>query len=184
MARYNLWIGRPVMIVSGPSSVTVGDQNYYSAYTTNYLAEPISNYTWSVSPSATLYPTVNRASIWFNSPGSYMVSCRATNACGTGNYADLFVSAGRGGSSSIANVYPNPVSDILNVEIDPPANLKTPPTYDIRLYDGMGNLLRQSFSKGGTVQFNVSALPDGIYYLHIYDGVSNTPEMQQIVVEH
>ena len=55
---------------------------------------------------------------------------------------------------------------------------------DVRLYDGQGNLLRQQKTKGGTVQMNVSGLPDGFYYLHIYDGVSDTPEMQQIVVEH
>ena len=49
---------------------------------------------------------------------------------------------------------------------------------------GQGNLLRQAATKGGAVQFNVSNLPDGIYYLHVYDGVSEKPEMQQIVIEH
>ena len=34
------------------------------------------------------------------------------------------------------------------------------------------------------MMFNVSALPNGVYYLHIYDGVNNTPEIQQIMVEH
>jgi hypothetical protein len=56
--------------------------------------------------------------------------------------------------------------------------------YDLRLYDGQGNLLRQQQIRGGAVQFNVQNLPDGIYYLHIYDGVNAKPEMQQIVVEH
>ena len=78
-------------------------------------------------------------------------------------------------------VYPNPTSDILTMEIGVES---TKATYDIRLYDGQGNLLRQQKTKGGTVQFNVSALPNGIYYLHVYDGVSDTPEMRQIVVEH
>jgi hypothetical protein len=30
----------------------------------------------------------------------------------------------------------------------------------------------------------VANLPNGIYYLHIYDGVNAKPEMRQIVVEH
>ena len=30
---------------------------------------------------------------------------------------------------------------------------------------------------------NLSTLPVGIYYLHIYDGISSTPEIQQIMVE-
>ena len=40
-------------------------------------------------------------------------------------------------------------------------------TYDIRLYDGQGNLLRKTSAEDGMVQFNVSNLPDGNYYLHI-----------------
>jgi hypothetical protein len=33
------------------------------------------------------------------------------------------------------------------------------------------------------VQFNVSNLPVGIYYLHVYDGVNSKPEIHKIVVE-
>jgi len=87
-------------------------------------------------------------------------------------------------SNSCTIVYPNPVSDVLYIELDPPASSKTQITFDVRLLDGQGNLLRQTFTKGGTVEFNVSTLPDGVYYLHIYDGVSEKPEMHQIMVEH
>ena len=84
-------------------------------------------------------------------------------------------------------VYPNPTGDVLNVEMDTGVtqarSLNTGTTYDIRLYDGQGNLLRQDFTKGGTIQFDVSVLPEGIYYLHVYDGVNPTPQMQQVVVE-
>ena len=55
--------------------------------------------------------------------------------------------------------------------------------FGIRLYDGQGNLLRQAITKGGMVQFNVSNFPNGIYYLHIYDGENSSPEIQQIMVE-
>ena len=56
--------------------------------------------------------------------------------------------------------------------------------YDIRLYDSLGNLLRQATATGGKIEFNVTNLPNGIYYLHIYDGVNEKPEMRQIVVQH
>ena len=56
-------------------------------------------------------------------------------------------------------------------------------TFDVRLYDGRGNLLQQQKTKGGTLQFNVSNLPNGIYLLWIDDGVSEKPEVQNIVVE-
>ena len=98
------------------------------------------------------------------------------------------------GSSSYITVYPNSADDILNIDIDvdaatqalPPtvASKNTGLTFDVRLYDGQGNLLRQAATKGARVEFNVAGLPNGIYYLYIYDGVSDKPEIQQIVVEH
>ncbi len=95
--------------------------------------------------------------------------------------------------------YPNPVSNILNIDLDQRIVSQTQSyeqtiieskqpkqdvTYDIRLYDGQGNLLRHKTTKGGKVEFNVSNLSNGIYYLHIYDGVNEKPEMRQILVEH
>jgi len=55
--------------------------------------------------------------------------------------------------------------------------------FDVRLYDDQGNLLRQQKAKGGTVQFDVSSLPKGLYLLHVYDGVNAKPVIQQIVVD-
>ena len=86
---------------------------------------------------------------------------------------------------------PNPTDGMLYIEIDADAAQamlltagKSSLTFDVRLYDGQGNLLLQQKTKGGTVEFNVSSLPGGYYYLHVYDGVSSTPLMQQVVVEH
>jgi len=120
------------------------------------------------------------------------VTASSSNVCGTSIYSRTI--SGRGGGMLIITAYPNPVFDILNIEIDEEvmaqeqtftdAQLLKEFTYDIRLYDGQGNLLRQTKNKGGTVQFNVSTLPNGIYFLHIYDGVSDTPEIRQIMVEH
>ena len=95
-------------------------------------------------------------------------------------------------SSFPSLAYPNPVSDILHIDIDQYkiemdnviGKSQQTINFDIRLYDGQGNMLRQTFSKDGTVQFNVSNLLNGIYYLHIYDGINDKPEMKQIVVQH
>ena len=81
-------------------------------------------------------------------------------------------------------VFPNPVSGILTVEIeDLTATGRSSSITDIRLYDWQGNLQRRATTQDTAVQFNVSTLPVGIYYLHVYDGVSETPHVQQIVVE-
>ena len=173
---------------------------------------PIDRYEWSYSePGWTTqelkpagpYP-MSRVKIvppsYFNpatdmGPNAYVVGY---NACG---YGSIYVTEpiGMNRSPAFVKYYPNPTNNILNIEIDAEAialiesmeqtitgdkQFKSEPTYDIYLYDGQGNLLRQQKTKGGTVQFNVSNLPNGIYYLHIYDGVNNAPEIQQIMVEH
>ena len=88
--------------------------------------------------------------------------------------------------------YPNPASGMVNIEIDTERyenasnarGVKIEPTYDIRLYDGMGNLVRNTTTKSDKMQLNVSGLPNGTYYLHVYDGISGKPEIKQIVVQH
>ena len=86
--------------------------------------------------------------------------------------------------------YPNPTNGVLYVEIDSEtahamlsADARNNLTFDVRLYNNQGNLLRQQQTKGDTVEFNVQNLPIGVYYVHVYDGVNSTPEMQQVIVE-
>ena len=101
-------------------------------------------------------------------------------------------------SPSLIKVYPNPVSGVLNIEITDKAIDRArafastadsrqsgyAPVFDIRLYDVLGNLVKQQTSKGGTERFNVSGLPNGIYFLNVDDGISKTPETIQVIVRH
>lgn len=81
--------------------------------------------------------------------------------------------------------YPNPTSDFLNVELnDPNRTAKQNPTYEVRLYDSLGNLKRNTQTNGVKVEFNMTNLPDGVYLLHIYDNESDTTEVHKIIVEH
>ena len=72
--------------------------------------------------------------------------------------------------------------DAPNIDIS--VMLMIVPNYDVRLYDGSGNLLRQQKAQNGIIQFNVTNLSDGFYYLHIYDGSGSKPVTQQILVKH
>ena len=135
-----------------------------------------------------------------NLVGSQYIKLTATNVCGsytaTFNFEPSSMLSPPAPTLPSVSVYPNPATGILTIEIDAAAvdaqsiqssfgtNNNPAPTYDIRLYDALGNLLRQQSTKGAAVQFNISNLPNGIYYLHVYDGVNPTPEMQQIVIEH
>ena len=89
--------------------------------------------------------------------------------------------------------FPNPVSDVLHIDLGQQTSTMcsccgTKPApefiYDVRLIDGQGNIVRrQQQVRSGQVEFNVFNLPEGTYYLHIYDGVNKTPQMHQIVVK-
>ncbi|MDR0332047.1 MAG: fibronectin type III domain-containing protein [Dysgonamonadaceae bacterium] len=93
--------------------------------------------------------------------------------------------------------HPNPVSTILPIQITPhPQQIARRTSlmrvngtinelqYDIRLYDSEGNRVRQMASTSNTAQLNISTLPDGDYYLHIYDGIDIVPIVQKIIIEN
>ena len=89
--------------------------------------------------------------------------------------------------------FPNPVSDVLHIDLGQQTSTmcsccSTKPApefiYDVRLIDGQGNIVRrQQQVRSGQVEFNVFNLTEGTYYLHIYNGVSRTPQKHQIVVK-
>ena len=183
---------RPTITLSGSTSVTVGQPGsssgytYYATLTNPSSAGTITNYEWSLSPtnSSSLYNYGNYVNIYFNPEDQYQLSCRVTNSYGaTSSWAFLYVNAS---NRSPSPAYPNPVSSILNIDVGSTANAKAQNnSYDIHLYNAQGSIQRQIGNRGGgTVQIDVSNLSDGIYFLHIYDGTSNTPEIQQIIVKH
>jgi hypothetical protein len=84
--------------------------------------------------------------------------------------------------------YPNPVSDVLTIDIDEftfenTSQTQAEMTYDIRMYDSRGSLVRRQIIKRGKVEFDVSKLAEGVYFLHIYDGVNEKPSKEQIIVK-
>ena len=117
------------------------------------------------------------------------VAVIAILSCG-GIAKNFIISCGSkssGSNDSFFIAYPNPTSEILYIDINDTAAARSAldPTYDIRLYDMQGNQLRQTNAKkNGKVQFNVANLPDGTYFLHIYDGINAQPNMQQIIINH
>ena len=192
LKRFNVWIGTPTISISGPSSVTVGQPgssngNTFLINTSGYTGPVPTSYQWVLSPSnsGTLYDYGNYVNVYFTSSGSSRIEARACNTCGWGPWAFHYIDANR---NSAPSVYPNPVDDILYVEVGSSANVNAQSAitvYDIRLYDGNGIIVRQTSHRGsGTARLDVSSLPNGNYYLHIYDGVNRTPEMHQIIVRH
>ena len=173
---------------------------WYDAFVpVNFYPDAVKyNWEWAYPyPSSEVYfyqPSTQPlcASVQIYGKNSYTLLGKTVNACGTASFNTIYFTfyIANKGSAGNSLAYPNPVSDILSVDVDALAEQsaavaqRQAPTYDIRLYDEQGNILRQQKAKSGTVQFNVSNLPDGIYYLHIYDSINSIPVMQQIIVEH
>ena len=82
-----------------------------------------------------------------------------------------------------SRIYPNPAYDMLSIEIARTQNNSTV-YYEILLFNSQGNLLRRAHAKENIVQFDVSVLPNGIYFLHISDGISATSETYKVIVKH
>ena len=192
----NVWVGKPVVSISGPASVSQWRTEKYDAVLSSNLSAP-SSYQWFVVPQNgdILNQLGQVCYITFGGGNFCRVVVQATNACGAGNngFLDVYMHA-----DNYSMAYPNPASNTLNIEINQEVyaqaksseqtisgakQQKTDPAFDIRLYDGQGNIVQRAQNKGGTAQFNVSNLPAGIYYLHVYDGISDKPEVQQIMVE-
>lgn len=69
-------------------------------------------------------------------------------------------------NSTIIELYPNPVVDLLNVEWQ--SNLQIT---QIMLFDSMGRMLQLKKVNEGTIKetFNLSSYSSGIYYIRLFD---------------
>ncbi|MDR3140719.1 MAG: hypothetical protein LBU37_03185, partial [Tannerellaceae bacterium] len=86
-AKKEVYVGTPVVTISGSSSVPNGQYATFTANTPAY-ADPAS-YQWTLNPKLDnqLYGANSRVlDIAFYTAGSYQIVCRATNSCGQGEY--------------------------------------------------------------------------------------------------
>ena len=198
-SRKNVWVGTPVIsTINGPHTVQVDGWDSFTAVSANSggVSMNISSYQWYLSGTSGVdwyiwgSQTGQTINITFYNADTYSMGVRAINSCGTPQHYSYVVLEVDSRKSSSSFGYPNPVDDVLYVDLDafaaanPALSSSARINYDVRLYDGQGNMLQQQRAGGGTVKFDVSSLPNGIYYLHIYDGVNNAPEIQKIIVQH
>ena len=199
LVRFNFVIG--IATISGSTSYFgfPASAMYYAATS----CPTTSNYTWKLSITShqmgypqywynSNYAPIEAVSVYngVNQDVHYLLEILAGNttiaskAIGAGAGIELYL-GGAPYKSPVkkAEIYPNPTSGALYIELGNSSGSKTQDTFDVRLLDAQGNLLRQTFTKGGTVEFNVADLPIGFYYLHVYNGVDSNPEVHQIMVE-
>ena len=181
LSEHNFWVGPPsnyAVIQEDPSIPSLYCVSYdYFSNVTSFYWEVVNGCGHEIVNNGSSCAFIN----FWGSNCTYTLKVTLTNACGSiVAYKDFYT---KGGSPSYA--YPNPVDDILTVDVDALAGqYPSAPVFDIRLYDSRGRLFQQQKASGGTVQFNVSGLPNGICYLHVYNGISGKPEIQKIIVQH
>lgn len=186
-------IGTPVPEITGEHRVPNGQ------YATFRASCPIlanaTNWHWILNPvnGNSVYGVNSQVlDVAFYNAGSYQVLVRASNSYGTGEYSSFGLNVINSNSySSIA--YPSPASQILFVDfssfVDQQAEALSSMAvrqkhYDVRLFNQQGALVRTAQSAGERVSLDVSGLPGGNYFLHIYDGKGEKPVVQQVIVSH
>ena len=178
--------------IDGPSTVNNSQINTFSISS----VIPSYNFTWS-EPSgyfgihSNYYSNgANYAQIYFSPPGNRTLQVTATNSCGGCMTVYKNITVLPGGSDTLKSaVYPNPANDIIYIvtEKEESSQLQSPKndkTFDVRLYDAQGILQRQSNTKSNKIQFNVSNMQNGIYYLHVYDEIRIKPDIHKVIITH
>ena len=142
----------------------------------------------SIIPSSNM-SGINAPEVYvqFHHTGFFRLSVAATNACGTGvrRSIDIFLFGGFGDMrESTTYTQSRPISSgVFHVLLNNEEGARTQDAYNVRIYDSSGHMVKQGIAENGRVEFDLSDLPGGTYYLYICNGVDE-PMIQPIVVEN
>lgn len=90
------------------------------------------------------------------------------NAEGTG------ISLGETAADNSVRIYPNPVSDMIHIELNSAEDVK------INLYGLTGNVVKTAAESGTTATMNVTDVPEGMYILVVDNGKNKTVRKMHI----
>lgn len=164
---------------------------YLTIHTPNIYG--IRQFIWNATPigsggSSQSSTTGPAGDYWSIPKGSYNVECRIVTQC-----AHLIATTTIGGYRSA--VYPNPVDNTLHIDIAEPQETENAATissqqkvlsssYELRLFNFQGNLVRNLRVTERQVSIDVSGLPEGNYFLHIIRAGSTEPEVHKVIISH
>ncbi len=187
----------PDQTVTGPDEVGAGDIVYYKVYDYYFRLEGIEVYVWEFPEPNEPWthfggPPIDDPDTWnysyfskyvphsTNSAGDQTgyVTVQGRNPCGLGyngginniicvsNTDDPEGDTDCGSSIIPILYYPNPASSLLEVDL----SLQDYKVFDIVIYDDTQTVRYSGQSTNVVKSIDASGLPDGTYYLHIYDG--------------
>ena len=144
--------------------------------------------TWTVPSGVPHWIGNNTLDFTFPSGmSSITISARATNSCGQGTNYNFFLTRQTwncpGSFAMVA--YPNPTSDVLNIEMAPTtdeASRKDAPMIESAvLLNGVGREVAKGLREGSKIVFDVRQLRKGTYFIHVM--VGGELRKEQIVIE-
>lgn len=170
------------------SYVYGGDNVNFEIKTPNIYG--IRQFIWNAMGSGTSYNYTAGPNerTWSIPQGDYTVQCRVVTQCGH-LIATISVRSTR------SSVSPNPVDHTLYVNLSELTGAEensiatarqTVPSnsYELRLFDSQGSLVRNLRMVERQMSINVSNLSNGIYFLHIYKPGIAQPEVHKVIVSH
>jgi hypothetical protein len=197
----NIWVGFPGQpgSVTGEIAPSIGgiyqyvcsspaQSAAYHTWTPPYYGNPV----WSQSGgnASTLVPNfyVGSSSGWLQVAG--------VNACGNSAVSRLriFPVAGSGGGIQRIAVHPNPASNSLTIQANSSTTTTTtfaiastsatiaPYLFTATLVNTQNLVVKTGTSKDGKLELDLTEVPNGLYFLHVNDGIEITKS--QIQVKH
>ncbi|MEZ4996752.1 MAG: T9SS type A sorting domain-containing protein [Bacteroidales bacterium] len=174
----SVWAGTP----ASPTAITLlpddgvcrGPAYYYQLGLLHPYPSYVSSWYWDLQSPGVIIGSRTGSSLKFyypsgTTPGRYSVAVKAVNPCGDSSYhIEYFdvIDCDRMEMVSF-NIYPNPVRDVLNVEITANDAVEINPEAitELRIYDTFLSLKKQLTFSGSTVSVNTGDLPQGVYLM-------------------
>lgn len=194
--RKYVWIGLPLTpsVVHGPSEVNSGSWATYTGgalgatyyewllpypFTINNPIDFNSDY-WQMWPTASGY----NSHIWTGNGGiAGYVQLISFNPCGEGGSQHIWVVHNNGNPcTSCESNQPFPYPNVANENFSLDFSNHPNSVYYIKIYDVYSNVLLYEEFRNIEKTFDTSYIPEGNYFLHIYDGVDII--MKQLVIKH
>lgn len=137
--------------------------------TNNSTGAPIPTYTWSTNPAANISNTAAiNPSITFTAAGVYTITLAAQNGTAAASVQSKTVNVSIctsieeiAGALNSMNIYPNPASSQVNVEIPGVIN------YKYTLINLLGKTVASGMSDAYNSTIDVSTLAKGVYFLSV-----------------
>lgn len=189
VARKDIWVGVPSAVapntLSGPENVVSGSQYLYEIpdrllgteiYAWDYPGEeeepenpfnPVET-NWQYHP----FSLYDRSTPTQAGDCSGYLRALGLNECGDGIENEISVNSNQGQNcdppppTPMIVYYPNPADGLLEIDL----SLQDYGVFDIIIYDANQNILYQDQSENVVKTIDTFNLPNGTYYLHIYDG--------------